>query len=164
MGLTIDHNHGEQYLAVMSQSANSDQEVVLIPANELFRTCFSFKYLNALFIKTLIPPSPNITSALQALDGKAHITFLFCSFFGELSTDSLYNEMETGFSFGCFCPIWMIGLWAAPPSQHTHLRLAPPQWVHTPGAGGASTTWHTGHGHTADGSYRPPKEGAAEES
>lgn len=44
--------------------------------------------------------------------------------------------METGFSFGCFRPIWMIGRWAAPPSQHTHLRLAPPQWVHTPGAGG----------------------------
>lgn len=78
-GPTTDHNHGEQYLTVMSQSANSNQEVLLIQANELFITCFSFKYLNTSFIKMLIPPSSNKTSVLQHSNHlmEKHISYFF---------------------------------------------------------------------------------------
>lgn len=38
-----------------------------------------------------------------------------------------------------------------------------PQWARS-GHWGAPTTWHTGHIQTADGSNRPPDQGAAEES
>lgn len=61
-----------------------------------------------------------------------------------------------------WCRDHINGHWAVPP-RCAHLRLATPQWAHT-GRWGAPPSWFTGRAHMADGSNRPPMEGAAEES